>query len=53
MVKLTVVPVIPLTIEGDLPADLVIDAAGRRSPIDQWLKNILGRPADLQADSSS
>ena len=28
------------TTEGDLPADLVIDAAGRRSPIDQWLRNI-------------
>jgi len=26
------------TKEGDLSADLVIDAAGRRSPIDQWLK---------------
>jgi flavin-dependent dehydrogenase len=24
--------------EGDLAADLVIDAAGRRSPIDHWLK---------------
>jgi len=28
------------TSEGDLPADLVIDAAGRRSPIDSWLKKI-------------
>jgi 2-polyprenyl-6-methoxyphenol hydroxylase-like FAD-dependent oxidoreductase len=28
------------TSEGDRPADLVIDAAGRRSPIDHWLKTI-------------
>jgi 2-polyprenyl-6-methoxyphenol hydroxylase-like FAD-dependent oxidoreductase len=28
------------TSEGDLPADLVIDAAGRRSPMDHWLKAI-------------
>ena len=28
------------TSEGDLTADLVVDAAGRRSPIDQWLKSI-------------
>jgi len=28
------------TSEGHRPADLVIDAAGRRSPIDHWLKNI-------------
>jgi 2-polyprenyl-6-methoxyphenol hydroxylase-like FAD-dependent oxidoreductase len=28
------------TTAGDLPADLVIDAAGRRSPIDQWLRSI-------------
>src|SRR4029453_6931354 len=28
------------TSEGDLPADLVIDAAGRRSPIDHWLKTV-------------
>ena len=31
------------TSAGDLPADLVIDAAGRRSPIDQWLKNVGAR----------
>jgi 2-polyprenyl-6-methoxyphenol hydroxylase-like FAD-dependent oxidoreductase len=29
--------------EGDLPADLVIDAAGRLSAIDQWLKNVGAR----------
>jgi 2-polyprenyl-6-methoxyphenol hydroxylase-like FAD-dependent oxidoreductase len=28
------------TNEGDLPADFVIDATGRRSPIDQWLKDV-------------
>jgi 2-polyprenyl-6-methoxyphenol hydroxylase-like FAD-dependent oxidoreductase len=28
---------------GDLSADLVIDAAGRRSPIDHWLKGIGAR----------
>jgi 2-polyprenyl-6-methoxyphenol hydroxylase-like FAD-dependent oxidoreductase len=29
--------------EDELPADLVIDAAGRRSPIDHWLKEIGAR----------
>ena len=28
------------TSEGERPGDLVIDAAGRRSPIDHWLKTI-------------
>jgi 2-polyprenyl-6-methoxyphenol hydroxylase-like FAD-dependent oxidoreductase len=28
------------TTQGDLPANLVIDATGRRSPIDRWLKEI-------------
>jgi 2-polyprenyl-6-methoxyphenol hydroxylase-like FAD-dependent oxidoreductase len=36
------------TSEGDLPADLVIDAAGRRSPIDRWLKDI-GAPASVSS----
>jgi 2-polyprenyl-6-methoxyphenol hydroxylase-like FAD-dependent oxidoreductase len=31
------------TTEGDLPADLVVDAAGRRSPIEHWLKGIGAR----------
>lgn len=31
------------TSEGDLPADMVIDAAGRRSPIDHWLKEVGAR----------
>ena len=31
------------TSEGDLPADLVIDAAGRRSPIDHWLRKVGAR----------
>jgi len=31
------------TSEGDLPADLVVDAAGRLSPIDHWLKHIGAR----------
>ncbi len=31
--------------EGDFPADLVIDAAGRRSPIDRWLGQIGAQPA--------
>ena len=33
------------TSEGDLPADLVVDAAGRRSPIDLWLKNVGAHPS--------
>jgi len=28
------------TSEGDLHADLIVDAGGRRSPIDRWLKDI-------------
>jgi 2-polyprenyl-6-methoxyphenol hydroxylase-like FAD-dependent oxidoreductase len=31
------------TTEGDVPADLVVDAAGRLSPIDHWLKDIGAR----------
>ena len=31
------------TNSGDLSAELVVDAAGRRSPIDQWLKSIGAR----------
>src|SRR5262249_15614278 len=39
------------TSEGDVAADLVIDAAGRRSPIDRWLKNIGAHPtATWQAE---
>jgi len=29
---------------GDLPADLVVDATGRRSPVDDWLARIGARP---------
>jgi hypothetical protein len=32
------------TARGDVPADLVIDASGRRSPIDRWLSDIGARP---------
>ena len=32
------------TAQGDVPADLVIDASGRRSPIDGWLSDIGARP---------
>ena len=32
------------TDRGDLPADLVIDATGRRSPVDDWLAQIGARP---------
>jgi 2-polyprenyl-6-methoxyphenol hydroxylase-like FAD-dependent oxidoreductase len=32
------------TTDSDLQADLVIDATGRRSPIDRWLKNIGAQP---------
>src|SRR5439155_10776996 len=32
------------TDRGDLPADLVVDATGRRSPIDDWLAVIGARP---------
>src|SRR5262245_41688656 len=35
------------TSEGDLRADLVLDAAGGRSPIDQWLKAIDARPSRM------
>src|SRR5262249_41180552 len=31
------------TAEGDLHADLVLDASGSRSPIDRWLKDIGAR----------
>jgi 2-polyprenyl-6-methoxyphenol hydroxylase-like FAD-dependent oxidoreductase len=33
------------TDQGDLAADLVVDASGRRSPIDRWLAEIRARPA--------
>src|SRR5690348_4375376 len=33
------------TDRGDLPADLVVDATGRRSPVDGWLAQIGARPA--------
>jgi 2-polyprenyl-6-methoxyphenol hydroxylase-like FAD-dependent oxidoreductase len=33
------------TDHGELPSDLVIDAAGRRTPIDRWLDDIGARPA--------
>jgi 2-polyprenyl-6-methoxyphenol hydroxylase-like FAD-dependent oxidoreductase len=32
------------TDRGDLPADLVVDATGRRSPVDDWLAQIGARP---------
>lgn len=32
---------------GTLPADLVIDASGRRSPLDRWLVAVGARPTDL------
>jgi 2-polyprenyl-6-methoxyphenol hydroxylase-like FAD-dependent oxidoreductase len=31
--------------EGTIPADLVVDAAGSRSPIDLWLRSIGAQPA--------
>jgi 2-polyprenyl-6-methoxyphenol hydroxylase-like FAD-dependent oxidoreductase len=33
------------TDRGDLPADLVVDATGRRSPVDDWLRRAGARPA--------
>jgi 2-polyprenyl-6-methoxyphenol hydroxylase-like FAD-dependent oxidoreductase len=33
------------TDEGELSADLVIDAAGQRSPVDRWLDDIGAQPA--------
>jgi 2-polyprenyl-6-methoxyphenol hydroxylase-like FAD-dependent oxidoreductase len=33
------------TDDGDLPADLVVDATGRRSPVDDWLTHIGARAA--------
>jgi 2-polyprenyl-6-methoxyphenol hydroxylase-like FAD-dependent oxidoreductase len=33
------------TDHGEVSADLVIDAAGRRSPVDRWLKQIGAQPA--------
>jgi 2-polyprenyl-6-methoxyphenol hydroxylase-like FAD-dependent oxidoreductase len=35
------------TPEGELPADLVVDATGRRTPVDRWLEGIGARPSDL------
>jgi 2-polyprenyl-6-methoxyphenol hydroxylase-like FAD-dependent oxidoreductase len=32
------------TDQGELPADLVVDATGRRSPVDDWLARIGARP---------
>jgi 2-polyprenyl-6-methoxyphenol hydroxylase-like FAD-dependent oxidoreductase len=32
------------TDHGDLPADLVVDATGRRSPVDDWLVRVGARP---------
>jgi hypothetical protein len=32
------------TDQGDVPAGLVVDAAGRRSPVDEWLARIGARP---------
>jgi hypothetical protein len=32
------------TDRGGLPADLVVDATGRRSPVDDWLAQIGARP---------
>lgn len=34
--------------QGDTDADLVIDATGRRSPIDRWLADIGARPTELR-----
>ena len=48
---LTAVPSAPLRVTGaranggEVAADLVIDAAGRRSPIDRWLAETGARPA--------
>ena len=33
------------TDQGDISADLVVDAAGRRSPLDRWLGEVGARPA--------
>lgn len=35
------------TPDGELPADLVVDATGRRTPVDRWLDDIGARPSDL------
>jgi 2-polyprenyl-6-methoxyphenol hydroxylase-like FAD-dependent oxidoreductase len=35
------------TDDGDIDADLVIDATGRRSPIDRWLAEIGARPTAM------
>jgi 2-polyprenyl-6-methoxyphenol hydroxylase-like FAD-dependent oxidoreductase len=32
---------------GPIPADLVVDASGRRSPVDSWLQEAGARPASL------
>ncbi|MDQ0377872.1 NAD(P)/FAD-dependent oxidoreductase [Amycolatopsis thermophila] len=34
------------TAQGEIPADLVVDASGRRSPIDKWLQHHGARPAE-------
>jgi 2-polyprenyl-6-methoxyphenol hydroxylase-like FAD-dependent oxidoreductase len=34
---------------GDVPADAVVDATGRRSPVDAWLRTCGGAPSDQQA----
>jgi len=36
------------TSQGDLPADLVVDATGRRSPVDDWLAQIGARATATQ-----
>lgn len=35
------------TPHGELRADLVVDATGRRTPVDRWLDDIGARPSDL------
>jgi 2-polyprenyl-6-methoxyphenol hydroxylase-like FAD-dependent oxidoreductase len=37
------------TEQGDLAADLVVDATGRRSPVDRWLEEIGARPAAIRS----
>lgn len=34
------------TAQGDRKADIVIDASGRRSPLDSWLDDVHARPAE-------
>jgi 2-polyprenyl-6-methoxyphenol hydroxylase-like FAD-dependent oxidoreductase len=38
------------TARGEVPADMVIDATGRRSPLDRWLAEIGARPTDTRRD---